>query len=295
MYACRSARCPGTTKDHPPTCRTRPPGASSAVRPDARRWCPRRRFSRTPCDAVDGTTISLARRTFRRYPERGGCARTTKELRREFTDEFEREAASPRRGSGRPLTRVAAEPGIQPSAPRPWRDLADDTGPGAAAAVVSAERAESRRAREGLDRTGVGGDLPKEAAGTFSGPPSRGSGSSKTAARRSPYGRCARHRASRRRLLRLARPARKRPRRGEPGAGRGRAPRARLAAGRRRAGGAHPHRCTDTGTTPGCTTPGARKNRPRPATARAALRWFHHRPAGGSPRGEGVGPAFTIR
>ena len=37
---------------------------------------------------------------------------TTKNMRRDFTDEFKREAVSLLRGSGRPLTQVAAELGF---------------------------------------------------------------------------------------------------------------------------------------------------------------------------------------
>jgi transposase InsO family protein len=46
---------------------------------------------------------------------------TKKNTRRDFTDEFKREAVSLLRGSGRPLTQVAAELGLQPSVLRRWR------------------------------------------------------------------------------------------------------------------------------------------------------------------------------
>jgi transposase InsO family protein len=42
-------------------------------------------------------------------------------MRRSFTDEFKREAVSLLASSGRPLTQVAAELGIQPSMLRSWR------------------------------------------------------------------------------------------------------------------------------------------------------------------------------
>ena len=43
-------------------------------------------------------------------------------IRRSFTDEFKREAVSLLTSSGRPLTQVARELGIQPSMLRHWRD-----------------------------------------------------------------------------------------------------------------------------------------------------------------------------
>lgn len=39
----------------------------------------------------------------------------TKKTRREFTDEFTREAAVPLRDGGRPLSQIAAELGLEPS------------------------------------------------------------------------------------------------------------------------------------------------------------------------------------
>ena len=53
---------------------------------------------------------------------------TTKKARREFTDEFKREAVVLLRDSGRPLTRVASELGLEPSVLRRWRSLANGTG-----------------------------------------------------------------------------------------------------------------------------------------------------------------------
>ena len=46
---------------------------------------------------------------------------TTKKIRREFTDEFKREAAVLVRDSGRPLTQIAAELGLEPSVLQRWR------------------------------------------------------------------------------------------------------------------------------------------------------------------------------
>ena len=45
----------------------------------------------------------------------------TTKTRRAFTEEFKREAVSLLEGSGRPLTQVATELGIQPSMLRAWR------------------------------------------------------------------------------------------------------------------------------------------------------------------------------
>src|SRR5689334_192236 len=74
--------------------------------------------------------------------------------RRAFTDEFKREAVSLLTSSGRPLTQIASELGIQPSLLRSWRGLLNRTGqafagPGAAstAAGFSAEQIEIRRLR----------------------------------------------------------------------------------------------------------------------------------------------------
>ena len=99
--------------------------------------------------------------------------------RRSFTDEFKREAVSLLASSGRPLTRVATELGIQPSMLRTWRGAANGTaakpatGPGvpSAAAAASAEQAEIRRLRRELDRAQMERDILKKAIGIFSVPP----------------------------------------------------------------------------------------------------------------------------
>jgi len=52
---------------------------------------------------------------------------TTKNTRRDF----KREAVSLLRGSGRPLTQVAAELGLQPSVLRRWRGPVDEARSGA--------------------------------------------------------------------------------------------------------------------------------------------------------------------
>lgn len=68
--------------------------------------------------------------------------------RRSFTDEFKREAVSLLASSGRPLTQVATELGIQPSMLRTWRGVLNGTAkpvpvPGTplVAAAASAEQA----------------------------------------------------------------------------------------------------------------------------------------------------------
>ena len=101
----------------------------------------------------------------------------TTKTRRTFTDEFKREAVALLAGSGRPLTQVATELGIQPSMLRTWRGAANGTtkpaaGPGvpSAAAAASAEQAEIRRLRRELERARMERDILKKAIGIFSGP-----------------------------------------------------------------------------------------------------------------------------
>ena len=99
--------------------------------------------------------------------------------RRAFTDEFKREAVSLLEGSGRPLTQVATELGIQPSMLRAWRGkgtlaaglVSLPTRPATGTAVPSAEQAEIRRLRKELDRAQMERDILKKAIGIFSGPP----------------------------------------------------------------------------------------------------------------------------
>jgi transposase len=98
--------------------------------------------------------------------------------RRSFTDEFKREAVSLLASSGRPLTRVAAELGVQPSILRSWRGTANavekagaDTPVGQATTAVSAEQGEIRRLRRDLERAQMERDILKKAIGIFSGPP----------------------------------------------------------------------------------------------------------------------------
>ena len=103
--------------------------------------------------------------------------------RRDFTPEFKQEAVALLQSGGRPLTRVAAELGIQPSMLRNWRALQNGgvlrsraTGTGsmlaAAAGLVGpspADRAaEVARLRRELERTRVERDILKKAVGIFS-------------------------------------------------------------------------------------------------------------------------------
>ncbi len=97
---------------------------------------------------------------------------TTKNTRRDFTDEFKREAVSLLRGSGRPLTQVAAELGLQPSVLRRWRGPADEARSGAtvnrptAAVLASADQLEIRRLREELERAQMERDILKNELGS---------------------------------------------------------------------------------------------------------------------------------
>jgi transposase len=99
--------------------------------------------------------------------------------RRSFTDEFKREAVSRLASSGRPLTQVATELGIQPSMLRSWRGMVKGTasqmaataGSPAAAVAASAEQAEIRRLRRELERAQMERDILKKAIGIFSVPP----------------------------------------------------------------------------------------------------------------------------
>jgi transposase len=103
--------------------------------------------------------------------------------RREFAPEFKREAVALLASSGRPLTRVAAELGIQPSMLRNWRAVQNGGAPrsraagsGAAPAAAAAppgpspadQAAEITRLRRELERTRVERDILKKAIGIFS-------------------------------------------------------------------------------------------------------------------------------
>ena len=77
---------------------------------------------------------------------------TTKSTtRRSFTDAFKREAVLLLASSGRPLTQVAMELGVQPSMLRSWRGPVNGIAPqvagaaGSPAVAASAEQSEIRR------------------------------------------------------------------------------------------------------------------------------------------------------
>jgi transposase len=98
--------------------------------------------------------------------------------RRSFTDEFKREAVLLLASSGRPLTQVAMELGIQPSMLRGWRrresgTMAGMSDPSASppATAASAEQLEIRRLRRDLERAQMERDILKKAIGIFSVPP----------------------------------------------------------------------------------------------------------------------------
>jgi transposase len=101
--------------------------------------------------------------------------------RREFTPEFKREAVALLQGSGRPLTRVATELGIQPSMLRHWRAAqnggplrprtGEPSGSAAAAALAAPSPAdlasENAKLRRDLERTRMERDVLKKAIGIF--------------------------------------------------------------------------------------------------------------------------------
>ena len=96
----------------------------------------------------------------------------TTKTRRAFTEEFKREAVSLLEGSGRPLTQVATELGIQPSMLRAWRGrpstpaepMISPARAGGATPVPSAEQAWIRRLRKEFDRVQMERDILKKAA-----------------------------------------------------------------------------------------------------------------------------------
>ncbi|ATR19142.1 Transposase (plasmid) [Roseomonas mucosa] len=105
--------------------------------------------------------------------------------RREFTPEFKQEAVALLRSSGRPLTQVAGELGIQPSMLRSWRRQNGEalrpqpiaagtrsiTAPSALASSPADQAAEIARLRRELERARLERDILKKAIGIFSEPP----------------------------------------------------------------------------------------------------------------------------
>lgn len=103
----------------------------------------------------------------------------TSNTRREFTEEFKREAVLLLESSGRPLMQVAKGFGIQPSMLRNWRarghgpvgSAAGQASTGKVISLASPEQAEIRRLQKELERAQMERDILKKAIGIFSGPP----------------------------------------------------------------------------------------------------------------------------
>ena len=93
--------------------------------------------------------------------------------RRQFTDEFKREAVALLASSGRPLLQIANELGISPSMLRNWRNRREGRDAGAAPALHSAPdpAAEISRLRRENDRLRMERDILKKAVAIFSEPP----------------------------------------------------------------------------------------------------------------------------
>ena len=100
--------------------------------------------------------------------------------RRQFTDEFKREAVALLASSGRPLTQIAAELGISPSMLRNWRGRSGGRNagpalrrntPASAPHFVPDPTAEISRLRRENDRLRVERDILKKAVAIFSEPP----------------------------------------------------------------------------------------------------------------------------
>ena len=98
--------------------------------------------------------------------------------RRQFTDEFKREAVALLASSGRPLTQIAAELGIAPSMLRNWRGRRAKCGAGVAPRQAGAgpafrpyPAAEISRLRRENDRLRMERDILKKTVAIFSEPP----------------------------------------------------------------------------------------------------------------------------
>jgi transposase len=99
--------------------------------------------------------------------------------RRQFTDEFKREAVALLASSGRPLTQIASELGIAPSMLRNWRNRGGGGNAGPALHPIPASvphstpdpTAEISRLRRENDRLRMERDILKKAVAIFSEPP----------------------------------------------------------------------------------------------------------------------------
>ena len=100
------------------------------------------------------------------------------QARRQFTDDFKREAVALLVSSGRPLTQIAGELGIAPSMLRNWRRggrhagsaLRPDTPASASRSVLDPATEISRLRREN-DRLRMERDILKKTVAIFSEPP----------------------------------------------------------------------------------------------------------------------------
>ena len=94
----------------------------------------------------------------------------TNKTRREFTEEFKREAVLLLESSGRPLMQVAKEFGIQPSMLRNWRTrghgpagpVVGQAGIGKVLLPASSEQSEIRRLQKELERALMERDILKK-------------------------------------------------------------------------------------------------------------------------------------
>jgi transposase len=99
--------------------------------------------------------------------------------RRQFTDEFKREAVALLASSGRPLLQIASELGISPSMLRNWRNRDEGRNPGSALRPIPAPAqhsgadpaSEIARLRRDNDRLRMERDILKKAVAIFSEPP----------------------------------------------------------------------------------------------------------------------------
>ena len=100
------------------------------------------------------------------------------QVRRQFTDDFKREAVALLVSSGRPLTQIAGELGIAPSMLRNWRRGGRNSGPAlrpntpaSAPHSVLDPAAEISRLRRENDRLRMERDILKKTVAIFSEPP----------------------------------------------------------------------------------------------------------------------------
>ena len=101
------------------------------------------------------------------------------EGRRQYTDEFKREAIALLASSGRPLLQIASELGISPSMLRNWRNRSEGRNAGSALRPIPAPASHSApdsgseisRLRRENDRLRMERDILKKAVAIFSEPP----------------------------------------------------------------------------------------------------------------------------